>query len=539
MRDARMDSLTRSERRLVWVACLVPFASSLALILWYWPGSLPQDNASGVWTALAQDLARGIFYRPTADAFGFGGTRYMPLFFALHAGLIRLSVDPVTAGVALSLASAALFDLALLLAMRELDVEWTLAIPLSILTHATVAFQLLTIQVKGDFLAAALNMWGICLGLRYARRPSAPLLVACALTFLGAFVTKFTTVGGAVAVCAWLHWRGRPRAALALAGALGGLALASLAVIDWASDGRALASFAAAAAGGMRPAYALGAPLWFLRSAAQDPVSLIVLAGASVYAVARLREGNAGFAPAYFVLAAVFTLLIFTSPGTDTNHFLDVLGAAALLLGDQLTRQPRRARLALGVPAVVAGLTAASWLPGMISVRSVIEKDGWPQRREVSDIAARLGPAAHDLLSENPIVPVMLGQRPRVLDPFNLRLLARKRPEIASEFRRRMDADSFGAVVLVDFSGADAFHTAATLQACTASDGARCYGDVVFPPGFLRLLERDYVLSFVERPFVVYTPRPGRAGQGIVRGRADPPGHGGAPARAARTRPGA
>src|SRR5439155_439221 len=117
-----------------------------------------------------------------------------------------------------------------------------------------------------------------------------------------------------------------------------------------ARDGRALASFAAAAAGGMRPAYALSAPLWFLRSAAQDPVSLIVLAGASVYAVARLREGNAGFAPAYFVLAAVFTLLIFTSPGTDTNHFLDVLGAAALLLGDQLTRQPRRARLALGVP---------------------------------------------------------------------------------------------------------------------------------------------------------------------------------------------
>ena len=162
MRDARMDSLTRSERRLVWVACLVPFASSLALILWYWPGSLPQDNASGVWTALAQDLARGIFYRPTADAFGFGGTRYMPLFFALHAGLIRLSVDPVTAGVALSLASAALFDLALLLALRELDVEWTLAIPLSILTHATVAFQLLTIQVKGDHKREANEQMLVC-----------------------------------------------------------------------------------------------------------------------------------------------------------------------------------------------------------------------------------------------------------------------------------------------------------------------------------------------------------------------------------------
>src|SRR3989449_8335185 len=124
---------------------------------------------------------------------------------------------------------------------------------------------------------------------------------------------------------------------------MSGLAVVSLAVTDWASAGRAPASFAPQAAGGTRRAYALGPPLWFLRSAAQDPVSLIVLAGASVYAVARLREGNAGFAPAYFVLAAVFTLLIFTSPGTDTNHFLDVLGAAALLLGDQLTRQPRPA----------------------------------------------------------------------------------------------------------------------------------------------------------------------------------------------------
>src|SRR2546426_803975 len=537
MRDARMESLTRSERRLVWVACLVPFASSLALILWYWPGALPQDNASGVWTALAQDLARGIFYRPTADAFGFGGTRYMPLFFALHAGLIRLSIDPVTAGVALSLASAVLFDVAVLVALRELGVEWRVAIPLSILTHATVAFQLLTLQVKGDFLAAALNMWGICLGLRYARRPTAPLFAACVLAFLGAFLTKFTTVGGAVAVCGWLYWQRGPRPALALAGTLGGLALGSLTIIQWASDGRALSSFAAVAAGGMGPAYALGAPLWFLRVAAQDPVSLIALAGASVYAVARFREGSPGFAASYFMLAAGLTILIFTSPGTDTNHFLDVLGAAALLFGDQLTRAPRRAWLAVGVPAVVAGVTAATWSPGMISVRSAIERDGRAPRHEGADIAARLGPAAHDLLSENPIVPVMLGQRPRVLDPFNLRLLARERPEVAREFRRRMDADSFGAVVLSDYTGADPLHAPAALQACTASDGARCYGDVVFPPGFLPLLERDYVLSFVEPPFVVYTPRRGLTVQGILRGRADPPGRRITPPRAARSRP--
>jgi hypothetical protein len=373
-------------------------------------------------------------------------------------------------------------------------------------------------------------MWGIALGLRYARRPSPAVFAACVLALLGAFLTKFTTVGGAVAVCGWLYWCGRRRAALALAVTLGVLALGSLTIIDWASDGRAFASFAAAAAGGMRTTYALGAPLWFLRSAAQDPVSLILLAAASVYAIARLRHGIPAFAAAYFVLAAGFTLLIFTSPGTDTNHFLDVLGASALLFGDQLRRAPRRARLAVGVLAAVAGLTAASWIPGMISVRSVIEKDGRPRRSEVTDIATRLGAADHDLLSENPILPVMLGQRPEVLDPFNLRLLARQRPEVARDFRRRMDTNRFGAVVLSEYTGADLLHTPAALQGCTASDGARCYGDVVFPPGFLRLLERDYVLSFVERPFVVYTPR---------REHADPPSRRITPLATAHSRPGA
>src|SRR6266699_2557678 len=159
---------------------------------------MPQDNASGVWTALAQDLGRGIFYRPTADVFGFGGTRYMPLFFLLHASLIRLSLDPVVAGVTLTLASTALFDLGVLFVLRELGLDWSLAAPLSVLAHAAVAIQVLTLQVKGDFLAGALNLWGVYLGLRYARRPSWPWFAACTLALLGAFLTKFTTVGGAV-----------------------------------------------------------------------------------------------------------------------------------------------------------------------------------------------------------------------------------------------------------------------------------------------------------------------------------------------------
>ena len=86
------------------------------------------------------------------------------------------------------------------------------------------------------------------------------------------------------------------------------------------------------------------------------------------------------------------------------------------------------------------------------------------------------------------------------------------------------------------------------MAAAPALSAQRYWRDNLYPYVFYSTVDglgaafhygRTSPLSFVERPFVVYTPRPGRAGQGIVRGRADPPGHRGAPARAARTRPGA
>src|SRR5207245_2396564 len=283
--------------------------------------------------------------------------------------------------------------------------------------HAAVSFQLLSLQVKGDFLAAALNLWGIYFGLRYARTRSPLVLWCCAVALLGAFLTKFPARSGAVAVCIWLVRRGERRQAVTLAAVLAALAVGALALSQWASAGRALASFRAVASGGARPGYALGAPLWFLLVALQDPVFLSIVAVAALYAAALVGKARISFPVGYFLLAAAGTLAIFTSPGTDSNHFIDLLGAAVLLLGWRLTG--------------------------------------------------------------------MAGQRPRVRDPFNLRLLAREHPDVAADFTRRMRDASFGAVVLVDFTGADRAHIPAALRACTASAGDRCYGGVVFPPGFL------------------------------------------------------
>src|SRR5213596_2179097 len=289
-----MASLSPTRPRLLWIGCLVPFLGSIALMMWYWPGALPQDSSSGVWTALAQDFAKGVFYRPTYSAFGFGGTRYMPLFFVVHGVLIRLAFDPVTAGGGLTVLGIVLFDAALFLTLRELGVDWPVAVPLALLPHAAVSFQLLSLQVKGDFLAAALSLWGVWCGLRYARYRATPWLVACVLAFLGAFLTKFTALAGAALVCSWLWSRRDRRAALTLGGLLALLAGASLAGIYWASDERGLPAFGAAAVSAIG---AMRARVWSL------PV-------------------------AYFLLTAAMTVVIFTSPGADTTHFLDLLAAS-------------------------------------------------------------------------------------------------------------------------------------------------------------------------------------------------------------------
>src|SRR2546422_8237724 len=119
-----MEPISPTQRRLLWSGCIVALLSSVALMVWYWPGALPQDSSSGVWTALAQDFAKGVFYRPTYSAFGFGGTRYMPLFFLVHGALIRLALDPVTAGGVFAVLGGVRFGTGLLFALRALGVGW-------------------------------------------------------------------------------------------------------------------------------------------------------------------------------------------------------------------------------------------------------------------------------------------------------------------------------------------------------------------------------------------------------------------------------
>jgi hypothetical protein len=143
----------------------------------------------------------------------------------------------------------------------------------------------------------------------------------------------------------------------------------------------------------------------------------------------------------------------------------------------------------------------------MPSVRHFLQDRGRPTVVGVREIARRLPPHGTDrILAENTIVPLVLGQRPEVMDAFALRLLAARDPVARDRFMGDLAARRYSAVVLVDWSGAPLAELPAAMARHHSPGVARFYGDVHYPPGFLETLQAHYRLSFRVAPFVVFEP---------------------------------
>src|SRR5262245_10486564 len=211
------------------------------------------NYVSGVWLTLASDAASGTLYRPLVSDSGFGGTRYFPLTFLVIAGLIRIGVPPVIAGHLVMLVAAAGLVVGVYRLLRVLEVPRDVAWPSAGLAFCTFAGLFALVTIRGDILAAALNIWGLVFGARLLRpdgRPSNEW--AAAACFCLAFLAKSTTLFGLAAVATALFLRGggsRLRAFRLVISAVGA-AVVVLALVNVASDGRMLESLRATATGG-------------------------------------------------------------------------------------------------------------------------------------------------------------------------------------------------------------------------------------------------------------------------------------------------
>src|SRR5579859_1236484 len=94
------------------------------------------QHLAGVWMALAASLDQGVFYPPLeADGF-YAGTRYMPLLFALIAGLFRLVGDYLLAAKLAALLSTGLLLAGVFAVVRRLTGRFIDAVALTALLLA-------------------------------------------------------------------------------------------------------------------------------------------------------------------------------------------------------------------------------------------------------------------------------------------------------------------------------------------------------------------------------------------------------------------
>jgi hypothetical protein len=365
--SGRGDGAGRAGALVLALAAALALATALRLPA-AWASGNALNHVSGAWMALADDLAHGTLYRPLHDpALGYGGTRYLPLAFVLHAALLRAGVGLLASGWALSAAAGALLVAGGFLLLRGLGLRRLPALAFAVLALGGFAAQHALSAIRGDLLPVALSAAGLAALVRI--RGPARLAAAAVLLSL-AFGAKPTAVTAAAAGALWLAARGERRASAALAAATGALDLGVLLATDALSGGRFLAILRACAVdvtlGG-----AVRAPARLAQDLARaDPAGLVLAASAAVAvlaaapAIARtLRAGRPApplLLPAlWLATAAGAALAVYASPGAGMNHLVELEAVAALAVGAATLGPAPRAARAVAPVAAAAGLAIA------------------------------------------------------------------------------------------------------------------------------------------------------------------------------------
>jgi hypothetical protein len=227
------------------------------------------------------------------------------------------------------------------------------------------------------------------------------------------------------------------------------LGAVGLALLQHFSDGRFFENFRSLGSGGMnfdsirigpaRVAFALGQTLPFG----------VLLPLAVVAVVWRGREQGFSLWDWYFVCTAAVTVVIFTSPGTGVNHLLELEVAAVLAIAQFLASQtdasaPARTFLEPMTRLIVLAVLLAGRFELVREGRSPESPAAVPGSAVVEALPARTR-----ILAEDATVPVLLGQRPVVMDPFAFRVLAERGRVDDRPLAERIARREFDVLVLM------------------------------------------------------------------------------------------
>jgi len=269
-----------------------------------------------------------------------------------------------------------------------------------------------------------------------------------------------------------------------------GVAAAVLAV-QWASGGRAIGVFAASASAGGGLRRLAQAPLFFFPAifSRDRAVGGFWIAAVVMILARRSWRSLETLLLGYSTLG---TMAIFGSRGTDMNHLMDLHLASLLVLavacqsGGQALHAGWIARAALLLMAAISLHAAHSCINDVDYIRQ-----HHPRAAMLACLAdAAASPVRGPLFAENPILPILAGERPYVLDCFMFSVIDLKHPAVGDRLRDDLARQRFRAVIVT---------------------GELTHNTMPTPtdpwPGFLILMRTRYELKATEGRNLVYLPK--------------------------------
>ncbi len=406
--------------------------------------------SSGVWLALARDTHDGVLYRPLWNGVEYGGTRYFPMLFVATAALMRAGVSPVAAAETVSMLGLVAMVTAVFVLLKRLSVSSPLATLGAALSVAPYFVHQTGFAVRCEPIATAFAISGLAVLAPIEKRPDSikSELIAAAL-FSCAFITKITCVYGPAAATLALFMAGRRWAAARVAAVTGLGIVLVVSVVNIASDGRAIESFRACALAGSTLSTLLST-VALTRTLQLITVShlLTVVFFLAVPALVLSARARQPLPALYFLTATAVTAVIFTSPGTTmTSHIVDAWVAAVILITATIAAQAGSLR-SLGTSALLI-LTVWAAAQNVLLVAGMIEHGVVRERREGwRQLVATLSDCGGSMLAESPLIPILAGERPVMLDPFAFRVVAVNHPEVVDDLTARLQRREFTCVVL-------------------------------------------------------------------------------------------
>jgi hypothetical protein len=424
---------------------------TLFLVYRGWREGVSLTPTSGTWIALAVDLKHGMFYRPMYGDLGYGGTRYLPLHFVLHALLMGLGLGPVAAGHALEGMAGLGLLFGIYRILRGLGAgAWTAAC-FAVMALAPKAAQIGILSIRGDLLPTTLVVLGLatCLAVKVGRWR----LLGASVLFAMAFATKPTSLYGVGAVVLWLVLQRQIGKAAFLLVATGVECAGVIGLTALASGGRFIEVLRACAT---TAGYNLPAGVWRMINmpAIGMPVDFVFLILGFAGFLMLARKKLTSLPAVYFACTVASTAMVLGADGTNINHFVD-LGVASLVvfaawLFDGETREREFGVAALTFVALFACC-------GMIySARHTKDGGGYfdfGYSNSLHEAAAFIGKTDKPILASHPLLPILAGQQPYMLDVWMYRIVSDTHPEYEQHLSDAIRQRKFAAIVLEEDLG--------------------------------------------------------------------------------------